>query len=125
VAAAIVAYPVTDLFDLAEHSHRSEAHYTDSLVGRLPDTAALYTERSPMNFVDRLVGTPLLVMHGDSDRVVPVEQSAVFVERCVDAGVAVDFVVYAGEGHGFRRPENQLDEYRRMAAFLGTHVSAG
>ena len=34
-------------------------------------------------------------------------------------------VVYEGEGHGFRKPENQLDEYRRMQAFLATHVRGG
>jgi len=26
--------------------------------------------------------------------------------------------VYEGEGHGFRQPANQLDEYRRMGEFL-------
>jgi dipeptidyl aminopeptidase/acylaminoacyl peptidase len=125
VAAGIVAYPVTDLFDLAERSHRFEQHYTDSLVGPLPDAAPLYHDRSPINFVDRLTTTPLLVMHGDADPVVPVEQSRAFVERCRGGGGEVEFVVYEGEGHGFRKPENQLDEYRRMQGFLATFVPGG
>jgi dipeptidyl aminopeptidase/acylaminoacyl peptidase len=125
VVAAIVAYPVTDLFDLAERSHRFERHYTDSLVGPLPDAATLYHARSPVNFVDRLTHRPLLVMHGDNDSVVPIEQSTTFVERCRAAGGSVEFVVYEGEGHGFRKPENQLDEYRRMQEFLAVHVLAG
>ncbi len=125
IAAAIVAYPVTDLSDLAERSHRFERHYTESLVGPLPEAAALYHERSPTSFAERLTGTPLLVMHGDSDPVVPIEQSRSFVERCRAAGAHVEFVVYEGEGHGFRRPENQLDEYRRMRLFLATHVRGG
>jgi dipeptidyl aminopeptidase/acylaminoacyl peptidase len=124
-AAAIVAYPVTDLLDLAERSHRFERHYTDSLVGPLPDAAALYDERAPTNFADRLTTTPLLVMHGDSDPVVPIEQSQAFVDRCVEAGGDVEFVVYEGEGHGFRQPDNQLDEYHRMQGFLATHVRGG
>lgn len=124
-AAAIVAYPVTDLADLAERSHRFERHYSDSLVGPLPESSALYHQRSPLHFVDRLAATPLLVLHGDSDPVVPVEQSRAFVEGCVAAGGTVEFVVYEGEGHGFRRPENQLDEYRRTQAFLVTHVLGG
>jgi dipeptidyl aminopeptidase/acylaminoacyl peptidase len=122
VAAAIVAYPVTDLSDLVERSHRFEQHYTDSLVGPLPAAQSTYDERSPKNLVERLVATPLLVMHGDSDPVVPIDQSRDFVDRCVAAGGHVEFVVYEGEGHGFRRPENQLDEYRHMQAFLATHV---
>jgi dipeptidyl aminopeptidase/acylaminoacyl peptidase len=125
IAAGIVAYPVTDLTDLAERSHRFEAHYTDSLVGPLPVSAQLYRDRSPVNFADRLATTPLLVMHGDSDPVVPVDQSTAFVERCRAAGGDVELVVYEGEGHGFRKPENQLDEYRRMQGFLARHVRGG
>jgi dipeptidyl aminopeptidase/acylaminoacyl peptidase len=125
IAAAIVAYPVTDLSDLAERSHRFERHYSDSLVGPLPEASALYHERSPVHLVDRLTATPLLVMHGDSDPVVPIEQSRAFVDGCLAAGGVVEFVVYEGEGHGFRRPENQLDEYHRMQAFLATHVRGG
>lgn len=125
IAAGIVAYPVTDLSDLAERSHRFEQHYTDSLVGRLPGAARLYRDRSPINWADRLAATPLLVMHGDGDPVVPVAQSMAFVERCRLAGGDVELVVYEGEGHGFRKPENQLDEYRRMQGFLATHVPGG
>ena len=125
VAAAIVAYPVTDLVDLAERSHRFEQHYTESLVGPLPSAAPLYQQRSPVNFTDRLAATPLLVMHGDSDPVVPVEQSRAFVERCRAAGGNVEFVVYEDEGHGFRKPDNQLDEYDRMQVFLATNVRGG
>ena len=125
LAAAIVSYPVTDLSDLAERSHRFERHYTDSLIGPLPEAKFLYDERSPLNFAARLIGTPLLVMHGDSDPVVPIEQSRNFVERCVEAGGNAEFVVYEGEGHGFRKPENQLDEYRRMHTFLTTYVPGG
>ncbi len=125
VAAAIVAYPVTDLVDLAERSHRFERHYTETLVGPLLDAATLYHDCSPVNFVERMGRTPLLVMHGDNDPVVPIEQSTTFVERCRAAGGNVEFVVYEGEGHGFRKPENQLDEYRRMQEFLAAHVPAG
>jgi dipeptidyl aminopeptidase/acylaminoacyl peptidase len=125
IAAAIVAYPVTDLSDLAERSHRFERHYTESLVGPLPAAQASYNERSPQNFTERLMATPLLVMHGDSDPVVPIEQSRAFVDRCRVFGGHVEFVVYEGEGHGFRRPENQLDEYRHMQAFLAAHVLGG
>jgi acetyl esterase/lipase len=125
LAAAIVAYPVTDLADLAERSHRFERHYTDTLVGSLPESAALYSERSPLQFAARLAGVPVLVMHGDSDPVVPVEQSRAFVDRCRAAGGTVEYVEYEGEGHGFRKPENQLDEYARMQSFLAVHVPGG
>jgi dipeptidyl aminopeptidase/acylaminoacyl peptidase len=122
VAGAAVAYPVTDLLDLAERSHRFERHYTDSLIGPLPACADLHRHRSPVHFAERL-RVPVMVLHGDADPVVPVEQSQTFVDRCRAAGGDVELVVYAGEGHGFRNPENQLDEYRRMHTFLARCVS--
>ena len=124
IAAVIAAYPVTDLSVVADGSDRFERHYTDSLVGKLPEAARLRDARSPVNFTERLAAIPILLMHGDKDPVVPIDQSRAFVERCLAAGANIEFVVYEGEGHGFRKPENQLDEYRRMHDFLTGHVPA-
>lgn len=117
-AAAIVLYPVTDLVDLHERSHRFERHYTLSLVGPLPEQLARYQDRSPILHADRCAATPLLMLHGDADAVVPVEQSRVFAERVQAGGGKVSLHIYEGEGHGFRQPANQLDEYRRVEDFL-------
>ncbi len=124
-AAAVVAYPVADLADLAERSHRFERHYTRTLVGEPPPPPAIderARDRSPTWFADRIT-TPLLVLHGEDDPVVPVGQSRVLVERIRAAGGTVELVVYPGEGHGFRQREHQVDEYQRIAAFLGRHVA--
>lgn len=126
VAAAVVAYPVADLADLAERSHRFERHYTRSLVGEPPPPPAIDTrarDRSPTWSADRIT-TPLLVLHGEDDPVVPVGQSRVLVERMRAAGRHVEFVVYPGEGHGFRQRDHQLDEYRRIGSFLRRHVAS-
>ncbi|MEI7548147.1 MAG: prolyl oligopeptidase family serine peptidase, partial [Actinomycetota bacterium] len=121
-AAAVLLYPVTDLLDLAERSYRFERHYTDSLVGSRPAADDLYRERSPVWHTDRLTATPMLLLHGDVDPVVPVEQSRVLAERVNAAGGQVELYVYTGEGHGFRQTVNQLDEYRRIGDFLAVHV---
>jgi dipeptidyl aminopeptidase/acylaminoacyl peptidase len=34
----------------------------------------------------------------------------------------VTYVVYPDEGHGFARPENQLDFYGRVEEFLAMHL---
>ncbi len=121
-AAAVLLYPVTDLTELAERSHRFERHYTSTLVGALPETLPLHRLRSPTFHADRFVHTPLLLMHGDDDVVVPVRQSAVFAHRVRAAGGDVQLHVYPGEGHGFRQVANQLDEYRRAEEFLARYV---
>ena len=117
----MVLYPVTDLADLAERSHRFERHYTDTLVGPLPEALEVAHERSPAFHADRFTTTPLLILHGDEDPVVPVEQSRVFAARVEAAGGDVTLHVYEGEGHGFRQPAHQLDEYDRVERFLGRH----
>ncbi len=125
VGAAVVSYPVTDLVDLAERSHRFERHYTHNLVAELPvsaDGRAMYIDRSPVTFAP-LIRTPLLVFHGDADPVVPVEQSRRLATRIVEGGGLVELCVYEGEGHGFRQPQHQLDEYRRIGRFLDEHIT--
>jgi len=118
VAAAAVLYPVTDLLDLAERSHRFERHYTDTLVGPLPAATATARDRSPAFHGMRFTRTPLLLLHGDADPVVPVEQSRQFVDAVRAAGGNATLHVYEGEGHGFRQRDHQLDEYRRVEEFL-------
>jgi len=120
--AGVVLYPVSDLVELAERSHRFERHYTDTLVGPLPESAALYRERSPAYHADRFVGAAILIMHGELDAVVPVRQSRVFAQRVRTAGGDAQLHVYTNEGHGFRNAENQLDEYRRSEDFLARCV---
>ena len=39
-------------------------------------------------------------------------------KRIEASGGAAELVVYEGEGHGFRAPDNQRDEYERTERFL-------
>lgn len=121
VAGAVVLYPVTDLAALDATTHRYEAHYNHTLVGP-PDVApARYAERSPLLRAEQ-ISVPVLVLHGTDDPVVSLAQSEALRDRVLAAGGDLELVVYEGEGHGFRQPANQLDEYRRMADFLGRVV---
>jgi dipeptidyl aminopeptidase/acylaminoacyl peptidase len=119
VAGAVVSYPVSDLADLAAATHRFEAHYADTLVGSADDpaTAKRMIDLSPLHRAERITG-PLLLFHGSEDPVVPIAQSDLLVERIRRGGGDVDYVVYDGEGHGFRDPLNQRDEYARTERFL-------
>ncbi|MGB0115046.1 MAG: prolyl oligopeptidase family serine peptidase [Ilumatobacteraceae bacterium] len=118
-AGGIASYPVSDLEALASATHRFEAHYTDTLVGPSDDpaTAELLRTLSPITRAERITGR-LLVFHGTDDPVVPIAQSESLVARIRSGGGTVDFVVYDGEGHGFRDPEHQRDEYERVERFL-------
>lgn len=120
VAGGVASYPVSDLRALTEVTHRFEAHYTDTLVapadGSVTSDAA-FVRLSPVHRAERIT-SPLLVFHGTEDPVVPIAQSNVLVERVAAAGGDVEFVVFEGEGHGFRDPDHVADEYQRTEAFL-------
>lgn len=125
VCSAAVAYPVCDIGALDDITYRFEAHYNDTLVGPRADAAARAAreERSPVNLAAQLALTPLLVLHGDADPVVPVDQSRRLAEEVRAAGGHVELVVYEGEGHGFRRLESQLDEYAQVTGFVARHAA--
>lgn len=115
--AGVALYPVTDLVSLADGTHRYEARYTDSLVGPLPSAVQAYRQRSPLAKAAD-VTTPLLILHGSNDNVVPVSQAESFAAKCPTA----ELHIYEGEGHGWRRPETTIDEIERVRAFLDRHV---
>ncbi|MEZ5294059.1 MAG: alpha/beta hydrolase [Vicinamibacterales bacterium] len=55
-------------------------------------------QASPMHHVSAST-TPLLVIHSDDDRSVPIQQAVDFVEKLKGAGVTHRFVHYADKGH--------------------------
>ena len=55
---------------------------------------------SPINHVTK-AAPPFLILHGDSDRLVPREQSEVLYERLTANGVRAELVIVQNGGHGF------------------------
>lgn len=117
VAGGIAAYPVTDLVELAERSHRYEAHYTDTLVAPRAPGDPVLRQRSLTAHAGR-VARPLLMLHGTEDPVVPFEGTVEFAGAARSAGADVELHLFDGEGHGFTDPANQRREDEVMAAFL-------
>lgn len=125
-AGAVAWYGVTDLLALAADTHDFESRYTDSLVGPLPATAAVYRDRSPIHHAGDLVGEVLL-LQGSEDPVVPLAQAERFAAELRDGGADCTLVVFEGESHGFRRAgtieaalTEELDFYRALFAPDGT-----
>lgn len=122
VAACLVSYPVTDIAALDGATHRFEAHYNRTLMGSEDETAERSLRRSPVHRALELIGTPILLLHGDADPVVSVEQSRELVAALRGAGGVVEYVEFAGEGHGFRGLDAKRDEYHAMESFLSRHL---
>lgn len=98
-------YGISDLEALAVETHKFESRYLDSLVGPYPERRDLYQARSPIHFTDRL-SCPLILFQGLEDQVVPPNQAEMMAQALRDKGLAVAYVPFEGEQHGFRRAEN-------------------
>lgn len=87
-------------------------------MGPLPAAEDVYIERSPLTHADR-IDVPVLLLQGGEDRVVPPSQSEAIRDALAANGIDHDYVLYPGEGHGFRSAETIVDALERELAFLG------
>ena len=79
-------------------------------------------EISPINSVtDKL--PPTLIIHGDRDDVVPLQQSESFVEKARSVGaVHVDLIVRAGKGHGWGDFWKSTEDIIAFADWFDRHL---
>jgi acetyl esterase/lipase len=108
--------------DLAAYTRAPALHEVVALLGgtvqEVPDR---YRDASPLSWIDQHTA-PFLVIHGDRDDVVPIEQSRRLVVALRAAGVEVEYVELTGTGHddltwGRVGPE--------VLAFLARHLHPG
>ena len=117
-AAGASHYGVADLAALARDTHKFESRYLDGLVGPYPERADLYRERSPLEARERF-SCPVIFFQGDEDRIVPPNQAEAMVEALRAKGVRVDYHLFEGEQHGFRRAGNIVRALEAELAFYG------
>jgi dipeptidyl aminopeptidase/acylaminoacyl peptidase len=86
-------------------------------IGDVTTDSALNQKLSPLYHAQD-IHVPLLIGHGANDPRVKLSQSEKIVDTIRKNGGKVTFVVYSDEGHGFARPENQLDFDGRTEEFL-------
>ena len=75
---------------------------------------------SPVKLASR-IKAPVLHGYGFNDPRVPIDHHKSIEAAMRSAGKVQESVVYDNEGHGWRNPENRLDWYRRLEAFLRKH----
>lgn len=86
-------------------------------MGHMATRREAYHEASPIHLVNSITA-PLLILHGEDDPRVPVSQSDELTDALKKVGKFHLYHKYPGEGHGFRRPEHQIDVYQHITAFL-------
>lgn len=94
-------YGIGDLIAMTEETHKFEKYYLDGLIGPFPEKKDLYEKRSPINFPDQLK-KPIILFHGQEDKVVSCTQSEKIFKALLENGVPSAYLLFEKEGHGFR-----------------------
>ncbi|OBZ76925.1 Dipeptidyl peptidase family member 6 [Grifola frondosa] len=105
-AAGTSSYGISDLVALGEETHKFESNYGLKLLGGTPEEVPeVYKARSPVNNASK-IRSPLLVLQGELDAVVPPAQAEAIVQTIRSQGGRIEYTVFQGEGHGWRKAEN-------------------
>jgi dipeptidyl aminopeptidase/acylaminoacyl peptidase len=120
-AAGVPLVPFVNWFTEVKNEDPLLQQYDRATMGDPEKNKALWEERSPINFVDR-IKAPLLLLAGGHDPRCPKEESEQVADAIRKRGGVVDLKIYENEGHGFSRIENQIDAYKRVAEFLKKYV---
>jgi dipeptidyl aminopeptidase/acylaminoacyl peptidase len=85
------------------------------------DDPAIYRAQSPIESI-KAARTPTLIYVGERDVECPPAQSFEFWHGLKAMGVPTTLLVYDGEGHAFRKPENQRDLRAREIAWFNKYL---
>ena len=96
---------------------RTAQKYWIRFMGADDPSDPVLRELSPSEKVDGLK-TPILLVHGRDDTVVPLEQSNIMQRALEKAGNAPEMVVMSGEDHWLSRGETRLRMLNALAMFL-------
>ncbi|KAH8113185.1 alpha/beta-hydrolase [Phellopilus nigrolimitatus] len=116
-AGGTASYGISNLFTLMQDTHKFESHYGFRLVGGTPqEVPDVYRARSPVFHAERITA-PLLVLQGSADMVVPPSQAEEMVGVIRAHGGRVQYKVFEGEGHGWRKAETIVTALEAELAF--------
>jgi dipeptidyl aminopeptidase/acylaminoacyl peptidase len=120
-AAGVPVVPFVNYFTEIENEDPVLREMDLATMGDPVKNKALFEDRSPIFFVDK-IKAPLMLLAGGNDPRCPKSETLQVVEAIKKQGGVVDYKIYENEGHGFSRVENQIDAYKRVSDFLKAHV---
>jgi len=119
-AAGVDRVGIANFVTFLENTSSWRQDHRAAEYGSLEDDRAFLEDISPINNIEN-VEAPLIVLHGENDPRVPVEESRQLADAASEH-VPVETVYFPDEGHQFTKLENQVTAYRRIVAFLDEHV---
>ncbi len=120
-AAGVPIVPFVNWFTEFENEDPQLQESDRLFMGDPVKDKALWHDRSPINFIDK-VKAPLLILAGGNDPRCPKSEAQQVADAITRRGGTAILKIYDNEGHGFARVENQIDAYQRVADFLRVRV---
>lgn len=127
--AAVSQAGVSDLIEMLKWERKEDGkdspsytYWVKSIGDPRTDAAALQAA-SPRQHVDA-IRVPILLIHGDSDDVVPIEQSQMMEKALKKAGKSVRLTTYKNEGHGGWSNQHELQNLQEIIAFFQPYLAA-
>jgi dipeptidyl aminopeptidase/acylaminoacyl peptidase len=109
--------PFLNWFTSHANSRPDLQHWDTENMGSPVENEALWRERSPFFFLDR-VQAPIQLICGANDPRCPASESIQARDALLALGKQVDFLLYPDEGHAFLKIENVVEHELRRVAFL-------
>ncbi len=114
---AICKYPVLDLNDMHQQTHRFEKGYLNSLIGKYSKFRNEYNLRSPIYKINRLK-KPVLLFHGKKDLVISYKITLQIKEKLLKNNKNSEVIIFDNEGHGFKNTDNKKQVFVKTQEFL-------
>lgn len=93
----------------------------DYLQKVLGNDKAQLDAQSPLHNLDKLKA-PVFIIHGGADERVPVIHAERLREELTKRNHPFEWMLKEDEGHGFYRPENNVERWQRMLAFFDKYI---
>jgi len=119
--------PVTDLRDLFRDEKQDHGknhfilNYWEEMIGDPKTEKAKLDATSPVNMAENFTA-PVLLIHGDDDRVVQYDQSTRMKRALERAGKSVELMRIKKEGHSLLDGEERLKMLQKVSGFVETHI---
>ena len=107
VQAVVSFYAPSDL------EYTQDRFAEDFIGGKNKPDAEMLREASPISYVTKRL-PPFLLLHGDSDELVPYEESAMYAKALQSNGNNVELITVKGQGHGFFKGQGYYDMINRF-----------
>jgi dipeptidyl aminopeptidase/acylaminoacyl peptidase len=118
IAASAPICGMTDLIVDYETTRPDLRPYSEQMMGGKPDDIPeKYFERSPINFVQNIKGSLLIIQGAQDPNVTP--KNVEDVRTRLDKNTKkYDVLIFDDEGHGIRKTKNQKVLFKRLADFF-------